>query len=453
MRNLSIFPEVTSYRKLLLGMGLCVVGFILLANIYAIDAASVEDHGLFDIADIPDAQNAYPVVAYLYSDDFSVFSDDERQQVRRYLDFEEWSQSAVAKLLNDKSRIIADVTVAAAMPGFTMPSLHSVDDIYSLVPIRDVVQLFVLQFLFYCYEGNNPDALKSIATAAAFVEHNRSGVNAYLLNYVFSHAMQRLLLERLHWMASSDILDSRDYQAISAILHNMPAYKDDGFDRIVAAEYRLSSDFLREISGLSFADRWQSFRFSVESGFSDDSLMYDFVTTFFVYPYFQYNRVLSAMARDYRYVQLQTKNYCNRVNLQINHSTGSGFGDRLTPASYAMIKTSKAIFIPAYQGYFEQRCLHYVYVDALKAIVAMRHFRSVNGHYPADIAMLVPDYLDQMPIDYFTGEQLQYSVEKEWFFSAGNDYQLQGGSVQGYDWKNCSNNEACMQEPSLPLSY
>jgi hypothetical protein len=52
--------------------------------------------------------------------------------------------------------------------------------------------------------------------------------------------------------------------------------------------------------------------------------------------------------------------------------------------------------------------------DAQLAI-ALRLFRIKNGHYPAALSELVPEFLNKLPIDPFSGKDFIYRVEGNGF--------------------------------------
>lgn len=438
-------------RKVILYPLFLIIAVLLYMVLGKADIDSFDDLGLFAVDHVQEAENGYLKVAYLYTDNFQVFSREERAKVKQYLELKNWNQNSVGNLLQEKRQIIDDVAAAAAMPGYQMPAWQSVDGVYPLVPTRDIVHLLILQFLFYTHEGNNQDALNSMAVAVAFVEHNRSGTNAYLVHYFLANAMHQLLLEKLHWMLSSGVLDTADYQFISDILHKIPDYRNDGFNRVVAAEYRFSALFVRDMADASFSENWQHYWDSVDAGYSTEPVS-DFFTLL-SFSSVQPNRVLAEAARDYQNLQVQADSYCVDINLHRDSPGRLAIFHGLTWSSYSMIKVNREVFMPAYLTYFEKRCLFSVYVDALKTIAAMQYFRSVMGSYPASPDLLVPDYLDRMPVDYFSGEALMYSQENEWFYSAGNNYQFEGGLKEGFNWTACSRDERCMQEPTVPVIF
>jgi hypothetical protein len=55
--------------------------------------------------------------------------------------------------------------------------------------------------------------------------------------------------------------------------------------------------------------------------------------------------------------------------------------------------------------------------------LALKRYGLDRGSYPASLEQLVPDYLDAVPVDPFTGRSLEYAGDGEGFLlrSAGED--------------------------------
>jgi len=76
-------------------------------------------------------------------------------------------------------------------------------------------------------------------------------------------------------------------------------------------------------------------------------------------------------------------------------------------------------FTTAQLRYIKCICDH----EALRVNVALRLYRAEHGEYPAALAAVVPDYLEELPPDPFSGEPFRYRREGEgWLlWSVGED--------------------------------
>lgn len=75
------------------------------------------------------------------------------------------------------------------------------------------------------------------------------------------------------------------------------------------------------------------------------------------------------------------------------------------------------------------------------------------GELPATLGDLVPKYLEVLPVDYFGGQPLHYSREKQWLYSLGADYKDDGGSLDGFYRGRCDEDKPCFNNPTVPLIF
>ena len=106
-----------------------------------------------------------------------------------------------------------------------------------------------------------------------------------------------------------------------------------------------------------------------------------------------------------------------------------------------------------YRGYFERRCFFHSYVDGIKAVIAIKKFEKENGVLPRTLTELVPDYLPAYPVDYFNGQELNYTSEDRWLYSVGINQEDDYGSLQGVYIGKCESGMECNNNPTIPLDY
>lgn len=76
--------------------------------------------------------------------------------------------------------------------------------------------------------------------------------------------------------------------------------------------------------------------------------------------------------------------------------------------------------------------------DAPRLRIALERFKLAKGAYPKSLAEVVPEYLDKLPLDPFSGKPYGYRLEEDGGFtlwSVGNDLKDDGGkSIPGNPW-------------------
>jgi hypothetical protein len=72
-------------------------------------------------------------------------------------------------------------------------------------------------------------------------------------------------------------------------------------------------------------------------------------------------------------------------------------------------------------------------LQATRTILALRAYQLTHGNLPPDLSALVPEFLDEVPVDDFDGQQLRYSVEKKIVYSVGKNLKDDGGDDRGQE--------------------
>jgi hypothetical protein len=87
-----------------------------------------------------------------------------------------------------------------------------------------------------------------------------------------------------------------------------------------------------------------------------------------------------------------------------------------------MLQESEQIFIAKAQNE--------AMLQVTRVGLALKRFRSANGAYPDTLAYLIPEFLDTLPEDPFSGNSLQYRKEGEAFllYSVGRDLEDNQGA-------------------------
>jgi hypothetical protein len=160
---------------------------------------------------------------------------------------------------------------------------------------------------------------------------------------------------------------------------------------------------------------------------------------------FQPNRILQAH-------QAETERFCRKVDegtydisyAQARHAepmvrdvgtsplTRNFLGQKEMPSrddSYAML--------------FERRFKSRSFIAAL----ACKSYRAKHGKLPDSLDELVPEFLDEVPLDPYDGEKLRWNAEKGYFWTKGRDGDFDGALEFRSDgkprWKN--KNYKCVQ--------
>jgi hypothetical protein len=79
-----------------------------------------------------------------------------------------------------------------------------------------------------------------------------------------------------------------------------------------------------------------------------------------------------------------------------------------------------------------------VQLQATRTILALRAYQLTHGNLPSDLNALVPQFLDEVPVDDFDGQPLRYSAEKKIVYSVGKNLKDDGGDDRGQEESDSS---------------
>lgn len=134
-----------------------------------------------------------------------------------------------------------------------------------------------------------------------------------------------------------------------------------------------------------------------------------------------------------------------------DEAVGLGLHNRMVPAAKDPIEAAQvcaqidkeivtlpkyclitSILIPSLQRACTLHTMAVAQVRAARTAMAVERCRVEEGHFPASLDVLVPDYLDAVPIDPFDGKPLRYKLDDNGavIYSIGDDGTDHGGAVR-----------------------
>jgi hypothetical protein len=86
------------------------------------------------------------------------------------------------------------------------------------------------------------------------------------------------------------------------------------------------------------------------------------------------------------------------------------------------------MMMPGLAVSLEKKSTEDVQLQATRTILALRAYELAHGQLPVDLPALVPEFLDQVPLDDFNGKPLRYSPDKKIVYSVGKNLKDDGGN-------------------------
>jgi hypothetical protein len=447
-----------------IGLSLLII-IVLLAvwiHIGSIDQESFDDRGLLsEIKPVPDTQNGFLIISYLDSEDFEFKDIDEDFTIRKLASGEAWNLAVAEKLVVANQSVLDNIRKANQRPAFATPDVHG-DPIKIPIygKIFDATRLLVIESRLAVQEMDFDKAIASAGEALMFSSRIKSDESGYLISFMIGNAMEGIVIGWIHEMISGHQLSSQQYQETMLLLKKIPDYRHDNFENVFASEFRFGKDLMENVTRQSISERFESFRGMRDVADDNEKtsigeLAYMFLTSMLPEFYVHQNRIMSKSAVSMAEMASLAREYCNHIPIPVNDPGNAEYGnyftwnDLITPNAQGIIWHQES---ELYATYFARRCLSHVYLDAVKTAVAIKAYEKQHaGVLPEKLDALVPNYLENLPIDYFDGETLRYSPEKQWLYSVGADYKDDGGSADGFYQGRCKEEEACYNNPTIPL--
>lgn len=450
-----------------IGLSLLVIIALLAVWIHigSIDQESFDDRGLLsELKPVPDAENGFLDIAYMGDEKFSISGEESLKDFSRG---ETWDSGKVEAMLLANKGVIDSIIISNKKSLFMLPYIKGDPyKLFSYEKLYGAARLLIIESRFYANNLEYDKSIDAIKQALIFSEHVKKDGNGYLISWVIGFSIQSEAMAWAHELITAHELSIYQYNELMLVLNAVSPYKKDGFKKIFSGEFRFAADIFNNSKEKSKKERFSFYKEIIESPYADDKKLsnseklYTLLNIVFPEYYVHYNKISEANAISMNNIQSQTENFCQSLIVNYENKDSDDFGiiiknpglhDFLSPNSLGEHWPETG---PIYYSYFQRRCFFHVYVDAVRAAVAIKAYeKQHNGTLPETLDALVPDYLDKLPIDYFNGETLRYSPEKQWLYSVGADYKDDGGSVEGFYQGRCpSDKEACFNNPTIPLT-
>lgn len=245
------------------------------------------------------------------------------------------------------------------------------------------------------------DRTRGVALALDIVETGEHIVRAQGTtgNYLLGASVQLFGLSALRTIGMSTPLSRQEVRAVTHELSQVGTTTA----RVIQA---LKSEYLSQKLAVH----------EIEAGNRDklDIVQLSDYKPFALLPYyFQPNRTLEEIASVYRKVIYESsvscvlyEPYVHRRNLELPSALEAFMTRNVVGklvAEYVMVPSTQLI---------ERRCSDQVNIELTKLVLALSSYRAHYGVYPDSLKQLIPEYLERMPADPFSGEEFRYSKKR-----------------------------------------
>jgi hypothetical protein len=139
------------------------------------------------------------------------------------------------------------------------------------------------------------------------------------------------------------------------------------------------------------------------------------------------NRTRTMFANGYRKLQRDAAKPCNQVDIPEDSSFGMLQRVQLMVRPNPIGHILYEIALPSQHRYQLKRCLAQSHLAAVQALVALRAYGQAHDGLPESLDALVPEFLEQLPVDAFDGQPIRYDQKGGVVYSVGEDFEDHGG--------------------------
>jgi hypothetical protein len=380
---------------------LLLYGFVMVRSLIP---ATVHDQELqLPRADIPESSNAFDVLQT--AKNHLWWPEKQSEQLYDLIGNTNWDDSLASTALASNREALASWDAAAKLPDFQVPpATNFYADLTYLSGWKNLAQLAAVRENFLLHNGQDKEAFDKI------MDHVRLGQqmqNAHgpLIDYLVGTAVRNMGLNQMQrWVGKTDLTSNQLKDYIRQLGLNSD---EDGaaFANAMKAEYQWQVGALDAMYQGKNSEYPRPMRFLPVFSSSQTKAL------------FAEGGLMLMKAASHHYIEANVAAMGLRLNLLSTYLSGNVVGQIM----YYNME------IPVMTTTLAKKSQADVQLQATRTILALRAYQLTHGNLPSDLSALVPEFLDEVPIDDFDGQSLRYSAKRKIVYSVGQNLKDDGG--------------------------
>ena len=406
-----------------------------------LDEEPIDYSGLIPLVELDPSENGFDVLKKGLENS-AVF--DERLIDNIFLK-KNWDETKVSLLLekhNDKFQLLES---ALTKPGFKSNPIHFEENLPDYSSYINIVKLLLIQSEYLIKQSRTTESIESIALALRFSQRIKTDQSAILISYAIGNRVEYFVLHKLHEIVSTYKLTSTEFAKVATLFDSVLPYSQDRFEMIFSGELAYTDTFPEEVIQPSFLQRVEQKLDSFQISFVHPVI--DMLSVPSYYFFFQKNRTKNREYLYFVHLQSQVKDsLCNEVHFQTEF-TKPHFLESLGMNAIGNINSANFI-----DDFVNRRCFSYFYASAIEASVAIKRYIQLHQSPPERLEMLIPSFLNEVPLDPFTGKPILYNFDAQTLYSMGLNSNVGHGRQHNFVHR-CYADDICSSDPTVAIQY
>ncbi len=374
---------------------------------------------------VPDKDNAYFDLIRIKD---VIYEPEKRSKdIIDMIDQKMWDEKLAEEIVSRNQEAFEYFSKASHKPKYQNPVFADPKNINpnivfpSLNSWRRMAQFSSIRASYLSKQGKDKEAVHE-ALNSVYIGQKMQESQVSLLGYLVAISMKEIGLETLQRVITSSNLSTEELKKYAKDMNQF--YKnEDGFVTVFKGEYYMQSLIIDTLV-MGNTEILQSYT---------EEQSQDIAQRLKNNYYFKPNKTKAIFAEHARENIENANKFCNSIqNIDIQILAPSSFLE-LYLAENAIGKILHDVIVTSLSSVNIKKCEEDLLVSATQTIIAIKAFKNNTGNYPNSLDELIPDYLSSVPLDYFDGNSLRYSEEKNILYSVGEDLKDTGGSI-GNDW-------------------
>ena len=371
----------------------------------ALDEEPLEYTGLIPLANVASQDNGFSVLeSMLWETD-----RDFNNQLTEFLE-EKWHNELVGVFIESHQDKLNTLEATLSKSEFQSDTNNFQAYSASYFHYENLLQLALLQSRHFADQDEYDQAIKLIQSSLEFSHKIKNDQAATLISYLIGINFEHKTLNWLHRLISNYDLSKSNLSSLAMLFDNTPSHPKDSFELIASGEFTHLLSLPIETTSPNLKSRFDlvfnnDFYWVSREVRGNPSLLLELLSIPSHHFFYQQNKTTNEIYKNLVVIQNEkSAQFCNAFNTSWSDANINNDLNKL--ALNALGKHAIKTWKLTWQKKLNRRCFNNYYIETIKTVIAAKQYTLENKTHLKSLDQLVPDFLDTLPIDAFSGEPL-----------------------------------------------